>query len=85
MDCCCILQVAICNVHVRHGILMLVPEVIEVLGGMVEELEEARKRLVNEINKPPRGKRYDEGPRKHLLFEPNYQILILLVDALYKC
>ena len=44
---------------------MLVPEVIEVLGGMVEELEEARKRLVNEINKPPRGKRYDEGPRKH--------------------
>lgn len=39
--------------------LMLVPEVIEVLGGMVEELEEARKRLVNEINKPPRGKRYD--------------------------
>ncbi|KAG5570013.1 hypothetical protein H5410_059779 [Solanum commersonii] len=51
------LKVAICNVHVRHGILMLVPEVIEVLGGMVEELEEARKRLVNEINKPPRGKR----------------------------
>lgn len=59
IDCCCILQVAICNVHVRHGLLMLVPEVIEVLGGMVEELEEARQRLVNEINKPPRGKRYD--------------------------
>lgn len=55
---CCILQVAICNVHVRHGLLMLVPEVIEVLGGMVEELEQARQRLVNEINKPPRGKRY---------------------------
>ncbi|XP_027773154.1 recQ-mediated genome instability protein 1-like isoform X2 [Solanum pennellii] len=55
------LKVAICNVHVRHGILMLVPEVIEVLGGMVEELEEARKRLVNEINKPPRGKRTRSG------------------------
>ena len=37
---------------------MLVPEVLEVLGGLVEDLEEARKRLVNEIDKPPRGKRY---------------------------
>ncbi|KAK4344171.1 hypothetical protein RND71_037265 [Anisodus tanguticus] len=55
------LKVAICNVHVRHGLLMLVPEVIEVLGGMVEELEEARQRLVNEINKPPRGKRTRSG------------------------
>ncbi|MCD9639691.1 hypothetical protein HAX54_024397 [Datura stramonium] len=55
------LKVAICNVHVRHGILMLVPEVIEVLGGMVEELEEARQRLVNEVNKPPRGKRTRSG------------------------
>ncbi|XP_018626529.1 recQ-mediated genome instability protein 1 isoform X2 [Nicotiana tomentosiformis] len=55
------LKVAICNVHVRHGLLMLVPEVIEVLGGMVEELEQARQRLVNEINKPPRGKRTRTG------------------------
>ncbi|XP_055802101.1 recQ-mediated genome instability protein 1 isoform X2 [Solanum dulcamara] len=55
------LKVAICNVHVRHGLLMLVPEVIEFLGGMVEELEEARQRLVNEINKPPRGKRTRSG------------------------
>ncbi|CAN4096213.1 unnamed protein product [Withania somnifera] len=55
------LKVAICNVHIRHGLLMLVPEVIEVLGGMVEELEEARQRLVNEINKPPRGKRTRSG------------------------
>ncbi|KAK4343544.1 hypothetical protein RND71_036638 [Anisodus tanguticus] len=61
IDCCFILQVAICNVHVRHGLLMLVPEIIEVLGGMVEELEEARQRLVNEINKPPRGKRTRSG------------------------
>lgn len=36
---------------------MLVPEVLEVLGGLVGELDEARKRLVEEINKPPRGKR----------------------------
>ncbi|KAG8379455.1 hypothetical protein BUALT_Bualt07G0090300 [Buddleja alternifolia] len=51
------LKVAIYNVNVRHGLLMLVPEVLEVLGGSVEELEAARQRLVNEINKPPRGKR----------------------------
>ncbi|PHT51554.1 RecQ-mediated genome instability protein 1 [Capsicum baccatum] len=55
------LKVAICNVHIRHGLMMLVPEVMEVLGGMVEELEEARQRLVNEINKPPRGKRTRSG------------------------
>lgn len=36
---------------------MLVPEAIEVLGGMVQELDAARQRIVNEINKPPRGKR----------------------------
>lgn len=37
---------------------MLVPEAIEVLGGMVQELEVARQHLVEEVNKPPRGKRY---------------------------
>lgn len=36
---------------------MLVPEVFEILGGMVEELEGVRQRLVKEVNKPPRGKR----------------------------
>uniref|UniRef100_A0A7N0U830 RecQ-mediated genome instability protein 1 n=1 Tax=Kalanchoe fedtschenkoi TaxID=63787 RepID=A0A7N0U830_KALFE len=51
------LKVAIHNVHVRHGLLMLVPEVIEILGGMVEELEAAHQRLVTEISKPPRGRR----------------------------
>ncbi|KAL0355067.1 UNVERIFIED_CONTAM: RecQ-mediatedinstability protein 1 [Sesamum radiatum] len=55
------LKVAICNVNVRHGLLMLVPEVFEVLGGTVEELDAARQRLVNEINKPPRGKRNRTG------------------------
>lgn len=37
---------------------MLVPEVFQVLGGLVEELDAARQRLVEEVNKPPRGRRY---------------------------
>lgn len=52
------MQIVVSNVQVRHGLFMLVPEIMQVLGGMVEELEEARKRLVVEVNKPPRGKRY---------------------------
>nr|GME17193.1 recQ-mediated genome instability protein 1 [Ipomoea batatas] len=55
------IKVAICNVNVRHGLLMLVPEVFEILGGMVEELEGVRQRLVKEVNKPPRGKRTRNG------------------------
>ncbi|VVB17889.1 unnamed protein product [Arabis nemorensis] len=55
------LKIVVSSVQVRHGILMLVPEIVEVLGGMVEELEEARKRLVVEVNKPPRGKRTRNG------------------------
>jgi hypothetical protein len=37
---------------------MLVPEAVEILGGVVDELEAAHERLVSEVNKPPRGKRY---------------------------
>ncbi|KAL2342797.1 hypothetical protein Fmac_004082 [Flemingia macrophylla] len=55
------LKVVISNVHVRRGLLMLVPETIVVLGGLVEQLDAARKRLVEEINKPPRGKRTKSG------------------------
>ncbi|KAL6559609.1 recQ-mediated genome instability protein 1 [Orobanche gracilis] len=55
------LKVAVCNVNIRHGLLMLVPEVLQVLGGSVLELEAARQRLVNEINKPSRGKRNRTG------------------------
>ncbi|XP_057480199.1 recQ-mediated genome instability protein 1-like isoform X2 [Actinidia eriantha] len=55
------LKVAICNVNIRRGLLMLVPEVFEVLGGQVEDLEAARQRLVHEVNKPPRGKRTRTG------------------------
>ncbi|KAI4336347.1 hypothetical protein L6164_014884 [Bauhinia variegata] len=54
-------KVAISNVHVRRGLLMLVPETIEVLGGLVEQLDAARKRLVDELNKPSRGKRTKIG------------------------
>ncbi|XP_072950124.1 recQ-mediated genome instability protein 1 isoform X2 [Typha angustifolia] len=51
------LKIVIRNVHVRRGLLMLVPEVLHVLGGLVDALDAARQRLVNEVNKPPRGKR----------------------------
>ncbi|XP_020237072.1 recQ-mediated genome instability protein 1 isoform X2 [Cajanus cajan] len=54
-------KVVISNVHVRRGLLMLVPETIVILGGLVEQLDAARKRLVEEINKPPRGKRTKNG------------------------
>ncbi|KAI3727071.1 hypothetical protein L1987_66880 [Smallanthus sonchifolius] len=55
------LKVAISNVNVRHGLLILVPEVFQVLGGLVEELDAARQRLVTEVNKPPRGNRTRTG------------------------
>nr|GEZ52557.1 RecQ-mediated genome instability protein 1 [Tanacetum cinerariifolium] len=55
------LKVAISNVNVRHGLLMLVPEVFQVLGGLVEELDAGRQRLVTEVNKPPRGRRTRSG------------------------
>ncbi|MBA0639265.1 hypothetical protein Goklo_022308 [Gossypium klotzschianum] len=55
------LKVAICNVHIRHGLLVLVPESLQILGGVVEDLEAARQRLVTEVNKPPRGKRTKSG------------------------
>ena len=44
--------------HIRRGLLVSVPEVIDILGGIADELEAARDRLVSEVNKPPRGKRY---------------------------
>ncbi|KAJ1270690.1 hypothetical protein BS78_06G071000 [Paspalum vaginatum] len=55
------LKIIIRNVHIRRGLLMLVPEVIEILGGVAEELEAARDRLVSEVNKPPRGRRKQGG------------------------
>ncbi|EES10640.2 hypothetical protein BDA96_06G059900 [Sorghum bicolor] len=55
------LKIIIRNVHTRRGLLMLVPEAVEILGGVVDELEEARERLVSEVNKPPRGKSKQGG------------------------
>lgn len=56
------LKIVINNVNVRRGLLMLVPEVIEVLGGKVQVLTEAQERLIHEVNKPPRGRRTKNGP-----------------------
>jgi RecQ-mediated genome instability protein 1 len=36
---------------------MLVPEIMSFLGGMVDDLEQARQRLVSGVNQPPRCKR----------------------------
>ncbi|XP_050375828.1 recQ-mediated genome instability protein 1 [Argentina anserina] len=54
-------KVVVCNVHIRRGLLMLVPQSLEVLGGFVDELDAAQKRLVEEVNKPPRGNRTRNG------------------------
>ncbi|KAJ4763285.1 RecQ-mediated genome instability protein 1 [Rhynchospora pubera] len=40
---------------------MPVPEILSVLGGIVDDLDQARQRLVSEVNKPPRGKRKHGG------------------------
>eukprot|EP00249_Psilotum_nudum_P004987 c18478_g1_i1 orf=19-1590(+) len=54
-------KIAVRNVHVRRGLLMLVPEVLIVLGGCVDYLDAARKRALQEVNKPPRGQRTLRG------------------------
>ncbi|KAI3915168.1 hypothetical protein MKW98_011513 [Papaver atlanticum] len=46
------LKVIVRNVHVRDGFLVLVRESLEVLGGMVEDLEDAHMKLVEEANEP---------------------------------
>ncbi|KAJ7522751.1 hypothetical protein O6H91_18G025400 [Diphasiastrum complanatum] len=55
------LKVVIRNVLIRRGLFMLVPEVLNVLGGLVEPLEEARARMVHQVNKAPRGNRARQG------------------------
>ncbi|XP_068665357.1 recQ-mediated genome instability protein 1 [Aristolochia californica] len=55
------LKICIRNVQIRRGLLMLVPEIMDVLGGSVEDLDAARRRLVEEVNKPPRAKRTRTG------------------------
>lgn len=79
--------------NIRLGLLMLVPEALEVLGGTVDEMEAARQRLVNEINKPPRGKRYIRN-RLNIFFVLCFNsvmyikcshILLLLESLSYYC
>ncbi|PKA64342.1 hypothetical protein AXF42_Ash009564 [Apostasia shenzhenica] len=51
------MKIVIRNVKVRRGLLLLLPEILVVLGGMVDSLQAACQRVVSEVNKPPRGKR----------------------------
>ncbi|KAG0462878.1 hypothetical protein HPP92_021354 [Vanilla planifolia] len=45
------------NVPIGRAFLLLLPEAVEVLGGLAEDLDAARHRFISEVNKPPRGKR----------------------------
>ncbi|BBN10262.1 RecQ-mediated genome instability protein 1 [Marchantia polymorpha subsp. ruderalis] len=63
------LKVSLRNVCVRRGLLLLVPEILEIMGGVVERLETARLRAVETINKPPRGRRVPRGTREPSLAE----------------
>ncbi|KAH8964636.1 hypothetical protein BDL97_04G077600 [Sphagnum fallax] len=55
------IKICLRNVHVKRGIFLLVPEVVEILGGFVQLLEAARQRAVQEINKPARSNRTRRG------------------------
>ncbi|XP_024537331.1 recQ-mediated genome instability protein 1 [Selaginella moellendorffii] len=55
------LKICVRNVCIRRGMFLLVPEIVTVLGGVVQELEEARQRVVHQVNKPPRGNRHPRG------------------------
>ncbi|KAG6553193.1 hypothetical protein Mapa_005253 [Marchantia paleacea] len=63
------LKVSLRNVCVRRGLLLLVPEILEIMGGVVDHLETARLRAVETINKPPRGRRVPRGTREPSLAE----------------
>lgn len=54
-------KIVVSDVQVRCGLFLLVPEIVDVLGGVVERLEEARQRVVAVVNKPPRGRRTRGG------------------------
>ncbi|GAQ81607.1 hypothetical protein KFL_000850230 [Klebsormidium nitens] len=51
------IKIAVSNVFVRQGLLLLCPENVVVLGGKVQCLEEARQRVMERWNQPPRGRR----------------------------
>ncbi|KAL9260579.1 RecQ-mediated genome instability protein 1-like protein [Drosera capensis] len=64
-------KIVLRDVNIRLGLLLLVPENLDILGGYVEELEAARQRLVHEVNKPPRGKRSRTGVMPSLTSRAN--------------
>ncbi|MCO5585696.1 hypothetical protein L7F22_039632 [Adiantum nelumboides] len=62
-------KVVVHHVNIRRGLLLLVPETVIVLGGQVERLEVARQRVVQHVNKPPRGSRSLRGATPQSLAE----------------
>lgn len=55
------LKICVRHVFVRRGVFLLSCDSVEVVGGLVPRLEEARQRAVHEINKPARGSRHRRG------------------------
>ncbi|KAI3913306.1 hypothetical protein MKW92_029428 [Papaver armeniacum] len=64
------LKVVIHNPEVLSGLLMLVPEGFEVLGGMVENLETARRKSAEEVIEPPKVERMQTGVTPPLASTP---------------
>ncbi|KAF5839010.1 hypothetical protein DUNSADRAFT_1787 [Dunaliella salina] len=62
-DCPAGTKVVLENVNVKRGVLMLQPENLAALGGLVESLEAARKRAIEVWNLPPSGRSQRDGPR----------------------
>ncbi|KAL2649738.1 hypothetical protein R1flu_017866 [Riccia fluitans] len=62
-------KVRLRNVCIRRGLLILVPEIVEIIGGVVDHLEAARLRALEVMNKPPRGRRVPRGVREPSLAE----------------
>lgn len=54
-------KICVRNVFVRRGVFLLSCESVEIIGGLVQRLEEARLRAVHEVNKPARGNRNLRG------------------------
>ncbi|GBG87379.1 hypothetical protein CBR_g45436 [Chara braunii] len=61
------IKISIKDVYVRRGMLMLVPENVDIIGGCIEELEEARCRMVKRWNEPPKGRGRQIGPQMTLM------------------
>ncbi|KAG0618744.1 hypothetical protein M758_4G089000 [Ceratodon purpureus] len=55
------IKICLRNIFVRRGVFLLTCDSVEVIGGLVQRLEEARQRAVHEVNKPARGSRNRRG------------------------